>query len=206
MTTFSPRPAPVKARRALTLAAFGAATILVGLAAACSGLTSIDASFENVTDTVDFYPINDSPPGAPTAISLFTGLRARADQSFSYDLAFDLTPEGAVKLIPARALASAFGGANSVGLQKISDAPFSTVVRAPKDGYVVDSTMTVGPGTVVVIQSFDLARCGGAIKGQSFFSKIVVKSVDPATRKISTVLTIDRNCGFRSFAEGKPKD
>ena len=204
--TFSLRSASVQARRVLVLAGFGAATVLVGSASACSGLTSIDASFENVTDTVDFYPINDSPPGAPTAIKLFTGLRARADETFSYDLAFDLTPEGAVKLIPVRALASAFAGPYSVGLQKIPDAPFSTVVRAPKDGYVLDSTMTVGPGTVVVIQSFDLGRCGGQIKGQSYFSKIAVKSVDPATRKITTVLTINRNCGFRSFAEGKPKD
>ena len=45
-----------------------------------------------------------------------------------------------------------------------------------------------------------------AIKGQSYFSKLVVDSIDLTTRKISTTITVNRNCGFRSFAEGKPKD
>jgi hypothetical protein len=206
MMSFSLHSSRVRASRCAALGVFAVAVGGLGSVAACKGLTSIDASFENVTDTIEFYPLNGSPPGAPTAIKLFSGVRERADESFAYDVAFDVTPTGEVKIIPARALASGFAAPYAVGLQRIPNATFDAVASAPKDGYTIDSTMTVGPGTVVVIQSFDVNTCAVSIKGQSYFSKLVVTSVDPATKKIRTVIEVNRNCGFHSFAEGKPKD
>jgi hypothetical protein len=206
MMNFSVRSTRVRAGRFAVLGAFVVAVGALASVSACKGLTSIDASFDNITDTIDFYPINGSPPGAPTAIKLFSGVPQRADESFAYDVAFDLTSAGEVQIIPARALASGFASPYSVGLERIPNTDFDAVGSAPKSGYTNDSTMTVGPGTVVVIQSFDVNTCAISIKGQSYFSKLVVTSVDPATKKIRTVVEVNRNCGFRSFAEGKPKD
>lgn len=172
---------------------------------ACSGLTSVDASFDNVSDTLAFYAINGSPPGAPTAVALFARLPYHADQGFAYDLAFDINANGKVVLIPARQLASQFANPYSVGLQVIPGT-FAALDRAPKDGYTPDSLLVVGVGALVAIESHDAARCGFAIKGQSYYSKLVVDSVQLPARKIFTTIAVNRNCGFRSFAAGRPKD
>src|SRR3954462_2375079 len=119
MMTFFLENARVRASRIAVVGAFVVAVGAIASATACKGLTSIDASFDNITDTIDFFPLNGSPPGAPTAINLFSGVRERADQSFAYDIAFDVTSDGHVQIIPARALASGFASPYSVGLQRI---------------------------------------------------------------------------------------
>ena len=108
-------------------------------------------------------------------------------------------------LIPARQLATQLSTPYSVGLQVVPGA-FAAVDRAPKSGYIVDSLLVVGVRSVVAIESHDFSRCQFAIKGQSYFSKLVVDSIDLATRKISATVTVNRNCGFTSFADGRPKD
>jgi len=183
--------------------------LIVGAAvagvSACKGLTSVAASFDNVTEALTVYAINGSPPGAPTAISLFTGSPLHADQAFAYDLAFDLDTSGKVVLIPARQLATQLSSPYSVGLQVVPDS-FAALTRAPKSGYTVDSLLVVGAHTVVAIESHDLARCQFAIKGQSYFSKLVVDSINLEQRKISATVTVNLNCGFTSFAAGRPQD
>jgi hypothetical protein len=198
MPTFS---SPGALRRALLPLLVTSVTVI----AACSGLTSIDASFENVTDTVAFYPLNGSLPGAPTAMAFFNLIPTHADQGFAYDIAFDVNASGKVVLIPPRQLASQLANPYSVGLQTVTGT-FAALTRAPKEGYTVDSLLVVSPGTVVAIESHDVVRCGFAIKGQSYFSKLIVDSIVGAERRIFTTLTVNRNCGFYSFADGKPKD
>lgn len=200
MLTFSLLTATRRSLRRLLVA-----SAAIGALVACSSLTSIDASFENFTDTVAFFPINGSLPGAPTAMSLFNGVPTHADQGFAYDFAFDLDASGKVVLIPPRQLASQLANPYSVGLQVVTG-PFAALTRAPKNGYTVDSLLVVTPGTVVAVESHDLVRCGYAIKGQSYFSKLVIDSVVGADRRIFARATINRNCGFYSFADGKPKD
>src|SRR5207249_1344815 len=130
-----------------------------------------------------------------------TGIPRHADQAFAYDLAFDLDTAGRVVLIPARQLATGFSNPYSVGLQKVTGS-FGSVDRAPKSGYTVDSLLVIIPGSVVVIESHDAARCGFAIKGQTYFSKLIVDSIDVATRRIHATVAVNRNCGFYSFAAG----
>ena len=207
MLTFSVRSAPVRASRRLVItgSAFVACVAIASLSA-CKDFTSVNASFDNVTDSLDFYPINGSPPGTATAISLFTGVRSRANETFAYDIAFDIDANGRVVVIPVRALASGLASPVSVGLQVVPGTTFNALDQAPKAGYVADSTVTVGIGAVVAIESHDFNTCQFAIKGQSFFSKLVVTAIDATNRKISTVIEVNRNCGFRSFAPGRPKD
>jgi len=195
------RPRPLSRLLVATLAV----TPVVALSA-CEKLTSVDASFENTIDSAAvFYTVNNSPAGTATAINLFTGNRYRADETFAYDIAFDLDKTNHVLIIPARALATGLSNPYSVGLQKLTGVSFAQVTDAPKSGYVVDSVLSVTQGSVIAIESHDVARCGFAIKGTSYFSKMVITAIDTVNRKISSVIVVNRNCGFHSFALGKPK-
>lgn len=198
------RSSPKTSTRRAIRRLFIAAPAVAGLFA-CKSLTAVSASFDNVTEALSVYPINGSPPGAPTAISLFAGSPTHADQSFAYDFAFDLDTIGRVVLIPARQLATQFSTPYSVGLQVVPDS-FVALTRAPKSGYTLDSLLVITAHTVVAIESHDISRCQFAIKGQSYFSKLVVDSINLTTRKISATVTVNRNCGFTSFADGRPQD
>src|ERR1043166_8504894 len=179
---------------------------VVAVISACKDLTSVDAGFDNVIDSSGvFYTVNNSPAGTATAINLFTGNRYRADETFAYDIAFDIDSQNHVLIIPSRALATGLSTPYSVGLQKLSGVSFAQVTDAPKTGYRVDTVLVATQGSVIAIESHDVARCGFAIKGSSYFTKMVITNVDLVNRKISTVLEVNRNCGFHSFELGKPK-
>src|SRR3954467_8896048 len=106
------RPQAVSRLTVVTLAVMVIATL-----AACEKLTSVDASFDNTIDSAAvFYTVNNSPAGTATAINLFTGNRYRADETFAYDIAFDLDATNHVLIIPARALATGLSTPYSVGL------------------------------------------------------------------------------------------
>lgn len=184
------------------------ALTLMGLAtafAACKGFTSIDPSFPNVTATDTVYAINGGPPNAPNAINFFQGLTDRADQGFGFDVAFDIDNNGNVVIIPSRALATSLSNPYSVGLQKASGG-FESVLTAPKDGYRPDTSMTVAIDQPLIIESHDFNACFTSLKGQSFFTKLVVTDIDVALRRIAFTVTVNRNCGFHSFAPGLPRD
>ena len=183
--------------------------ILAGLAAAiasCKGLTAIDPSFQNVTASDTVYAINGAPPNSPNAVKFFDGLTVRADQSFAFDIAFDIDAAGNPVIIPVKAMATTFSTAYSVGLQKATGS-FESVLDAPKDGYRADTAMAVGVGQTIIAESRDVfVACAYALKGQSYFSKIVVTEVDPVLRRMVFTMTVTRNCGFHSFAAGFPRD
>jgi hypothetical protein len=93
-----------------------------------------------------------------------------------------------------------------VGLQKTTGA-FESVLSAPKDGYRADTAMAIGVGQTIIAESRDIfVACAFAIKGQSYFSKIVVTEIDPVLRRMVFTMTVNRNCGFHSFAPGFPPD
>lgn len=200
MPTFTPQAHAPFARRRRFLA--GALAVLS--IAACKEFTSVDASYANITDSQTLYALNGSPPGSANAVNLFSGAVFRADQRFGYDIAFDIDATGRVLIIPSKALATSFSGPYSVGLQTVPGS-FEALLEAPTDGYRVDTALVVAKGGVVAIESHDLGTCAAAIKGNSYFSKLVVTDVDPVSRKIDVTITVNRNCGFRSFAAGIPR-
>ena len=124
MMSFLGRTPPARALG--RLAALIAATSVVA-AAGCTGFTSIDAGFDNVTDSLDFFMLNNSPPGTATAINLFNGTRLGADETFSYDVAFDMDSLYRIRIIPVRALATTHTNPYSVGLQKLDGVTFAQV-------------------------------------------------------------------------------
>jgi hypothetical protein len=191
---------------AVPLARLLTAVGLVASIAACKGFTDIDASFQNVTTVDTLYAINGGPPGAPNVIQFFNSLQARADQGFGYDVALDIDKDGKIVVIPVKALATTFSNPYSVGLQRVTGS-FQSVLEAPEEGYRADTSMTVNVGETVVVESRDIfGVCTYALKGQAFYSKLVVTNVDPVLRRIAYTMTVNRNCGFRSFAPGIPED
>ncbi|MEO5568349.1 MAG: hypothetical protein ABIR92_07640 [Gemmatimonadaceae bacterium] len=187
------------------------AAVALGLAlsfGACKEFTSIDASFANVTGSETLYALNGSPPGSANALKFFDGIANRADQGFGYDVAFDIDAAGNVVIIPARALATNFSNPYSVGLQKVAGS-FESNITAPKDGFTLDTAIVVGLGQTVIAETHDSGPggvCSFSLKGQSYFTKLVVTEIDQARRRITFTFTVNRNCGFRSFALGIPRD
>ncbi|HET9424835.1 MAG TPA: hypothetical protein VFO55_05640 [Gemmatimonadaceae bacterium] len=198
MTTFSPLRRPGRIAAALALA------LSLG---ACKELTSIDASFQNVTIADTVYSLNGSPPAAHNAIKLFDLATRRADQGFSYDIAFDIDAAGNAVIIPARAVATNFSSPYSVALLAVPGT-FESVLSAPEDvDYRPDTATTIPVGQIMIIESRDNAgMCLYSLKGSSYFSKLVITHVDPVKRTLGFTATINRNCGFRSFEPGIPRD
>jgi hypothetical protein len=188
-----------------TIRVLAAAGLALSLAA-CKDFQAIDPSFQNVTASDTVYALNGGPPNAPNTLKFFDGLVEHADQGFGFDIAFDLDPSGNIVLIPARALATTFTTPYSVAIQQVNG-PFEAVIRAPESGYRPDTATVVSVGQTVVFESRDNGGvCAFSLKGQAYYSKLVVTEVDLANRRMVFTLTVNRNCGFRSFEPGFPSD
>ena len=181
-----------------------AALLSVG-ALACGDFTGVPASLPTLTDSGTVYALNGAPAGAPTALHFFAGQLVPADANFLFDIAFDIDSSGRVVYMPQRVVASALATTHSVGLRTMPDS-FEAVTSAPKSGYRADTALVAARNIVVVAQSNDPNTCGISLTGSSIYAKIVVTSVDPATRQLKVRFTVDPNCGFVSFAPGIPKD
>lgn len=189
-------------------AAAAAAVLAVGpVATACGDPLGLTASEPVAAVSFFLFPFSSAPPSYATAITTPLVRGAVVDAGGNFDVALDLDAEGRIVVLPVRTIVTPLVGANSIGLQKVSGT-FEALERAPTGGYVRDSIFTVVPGEVIVIdaqrnRSGDF--CSFALS-PSIFSKLVIDSVDPETQAISLRLTVNPNCGFRSFAEGIPRD
>ncbi len=186
---------------ALAVAAFAA----MALAGACGEFTSVPASLSVQSDSGMVYAINGAPPGAPTALHIYTGSRLAADASFFFDVAFDIDAAGNVLILPQRVVASGLAPSHSVGLQTVST-DYAALTKAPKDGYRADTTLVTRVGQTIAIQTQDLNVCSVSLTGTQLYAKLIVREVNRANRTISLQYTVDPNCGFLSFAPGIPKE
>lgn len=164
---------------------------------------AVNARFDVASETLVVYSLNGTPPTAPVGLNTPFLAAVRADSSFNFDVAFDLTDDGKIRVIPVSKVGSAFGVNRRIGIVAM-DAPFASVERAPNSGYVFDSTVVVNVGQAFVVQAvtpycqLDLSPV--------IYSKAVVDSVDAASRALYLRLTTDPNCGFMSFLPGIPED
>jgi hypothetical protein len=188
-----------------SLAARVAACMVLALAVACDDFTGVPASLSTVTDSGTVYALNGAPPGAPTALHLYTASRQPADASFLFDIAFDINPAGDVVILPLRTVASGLASSHSVGLQHVQT-EFSLLDRAPKSGYRPDTAFVTRAGQTIAIQSSNPNICGVSITGTAIYAKLIILSTNVSERKMSIQYTVDPNCGFLSFSPGVPKD
>lgn len=195
--------APRTTRRAL---AFCATLLVAGTSAACSDTNPFlsPATRENIVSTFSVWTLSGSNPSLPAAM-LFTNLTPERPQvlsngSVNFEVAFDLTADGKVRFVPARALVpQSPAGAPVVGLQRSSSA-FSALTRAPERGYTDDSTLVVGPNELVLVR----LASAGCIYGEPYYAKVVVDSIIARERRLVLRTLVNRNCGYRALTEGLP--
>ena len=187
-----------------------AAVVAVVSVAACDNGTGNKAQFDIVAvDSQVVYAINSAPRDAPTAIYLYSAISGTsavaASSDFSFDVAFDIDNQGRPVLLPVRTVASGLTGTHSVGLQ-IVDTPYDSLTFAPNKNFKVDSTLVVGVGQVVVIQSIGSACSTNLYANPYIYGKLTVDAIDVAAHTLRLRFTVDPNCGFRSLSSGIPKN
>ena len=188
----------------------------VGLAAVVFGVSACDNPNTTTTlisviaDTLQVFALTGTPPSYPAAFLASSGAVTRADGSFNFDVAFDISPSNEVvvypqKLVGVPCVAGAVNcggalGGKPVGLQRITVA-FDSLERAPAAGYQFDSTFTLTPGQGLVMQVQSASECPLAFS-TVMYSKFVVDSIDATRRSIYFRSVNDPNCGYRSLIPG----
>lgn len=173
---------------------------------ACSDAAGLgEASYPTATSSLSVWAINGTPLEYPTAVVL-AAAGASQYESFSirfnegaFDLAFDINEDGGVVIYPA-VLISSFAE-YSVGFLLVDDT-FESITRAPSGRYVPDSAIVVQPGQVVAIQA-ESALCAG-YDITYINALMVIDRVALPDRRIDLRVTINPNCGYRSFLAGYP--
>lgn len=177
--------------------------------AACDDPLGLRASLAVRFDTLSVFAMTGTPVTYPAAYNVGIGTIARVDSDVAFDVAFDLTGTGQVRLIPARLISATrnLGGFPSatprVGLQRHSGS-FESLTKAPNGNYTYDSTLVVAPGDAVAIEVMSDA-CQFSLSSL-IYAKLVVDSIDTSSRLVYFRATRDPNCGFRSLQPGVPKD
>jgi hypothetical protein len=178
---------------------------VIASAISCGNLTGVPASLPTISDSGLVYAINGAPPGAPSALHVFSGTLQPADANFAFDVAFDIDASGNVVVLPQRAVASGLATTHTVGLQAVTTS-YDGLGSAPRSGYRADTALVTTVNRVIVVQSQDANACGVSITGTTLYAKVIITSVDVETRQLTIKYTSDPNCGFFSFAAGLPKD
>lgn len=169
----------------------------IAILAACGDATGPEAQLEVRTDTLVARAFTGATTSDATALNALNSRVVRTDLTSGYDVVFDLNQAGKPVLYPAGAIANV----GRAGLQKAT-VPFEQLLEAPATGYDETTIVTAEVGDVYVLRTAP-AACSFNIR-PFIYSKMVIDSVNTTNRTIHFRLTVDPNCGFRSFAEGIP--
>jgi hypothetical protein len=126
----------------------------------------------------------------------------RLDAAGSFDLAFDIDPDGRVRVLPVGTVVSPIAGTRTIEFQRATTT-YNTIVEAPKNGWQADSVLTVNEGQAFLVRVNTL-YCQYDLQ-QVVYAKFIVDSVIPAERRMKISSRINPNCGFRSFLSGVPE-
>ena len=177
--------------------------LALAAACACTGGTDLVANIDTVLYKSALFAMNGTPLGAPTAINTSLAATVRIQSVYDFDVAFDLDASGKTVVYTQRRVGLPLGSAGrQVGLQLLT-AAFGAVTQAPSGGWVFDSTLTVTPGQVIALRTATPA-CQFEISPY-LYSKLMVDSLNVATRRIWVTTLTDPDCGFRDLVPGRPK-
>lgn len=172
---------------------------------ACGNPNNLTASTPTFVDTLAVFALSGTPPDFPSGISIIARQAVRVDGFATFDVAFDIDTAGNAVVYPVKLVVSSPGGSRLVGLQKVAGL-FDAIVEAPSTGFETDSALVMLPGNVVVMESphngsNDLCQF---TLSPNLYAKMVVDSLNLASRTLYLRVGFDPNCGFRSFAVGIP--
>lgn len=177
--------------------------------ASCGDPTALEARLNNLEGEFSVYALNGSHPNTFNAVRVRSISRDRANANFAYDIAFDLTDTGTVRLITAPYLATEIvGQLNRVGLRDSPELIFEQVIDPPRDLFIYDSVLVVPVGRTVLIDVLDLGCATESIIGLNIKAKLRIDSIIPGERQIFMRMVSNPNCGFRQLVPGgqKPED
>jgi hypothetical protein len=162
------------------------------------------ATSENVITTLNVAALSSGieAPSAVDFVNLRT-LRPSLDGTGSpnFQMAFDLTTDGRIRLLPVLEVLNPPSGAGTVGLVRVGTA-FDDLGRAPTGGFVSDSTVTTAIGETWVVR----INPGLCSFGDPFYAKLVVDAANLVTRRMTVRVLINRNCGYRDLTVGLPRN
>jgi hypothetical protein len=187
--------------RRCRLAQLLALTGLVAGVAACDDPFKIQASFQNENQSFTIAALTGADVSAPAGLYLDGKTIVRIAGDFSFDIAFDIDAQGKPVFIPVGMVGTPLTGAKPIGFQRITGG-YDNLSEAPKTGYHFDSTMVVNPGAAIAIQA-QSSNCTLSLTPY-IFAKVVIDSVNPATRMLYGRTVINLNCGFRQLTTGLP--
>lgn len=148
------------------------------------------------------WAISGSPTPYPTAYSVQNNVTVRLEPTGTFDLAFDITAGGRLRVLPVSAVVAPLAGARSIGIQ-VSDLPYADITSAPRGGYNSDSIVELDVGDAFIVQ-VPSQLCGFS-QTPIVYAKFTVDTIVPADRRAFLSGRINPNCGFRSFADGVPR-
>ncbi len=175
------------------------------LLAGCGDSNPFAAALPTVKDTFTIFALTGTPPAYPSGLNTVGRAATRVDGNADFDVAFDINSEGKAVLYPVKLIVSSIGGDRLVGLKKVAIA-FDSLDFAPTGTYQTDSAVVAGKGEVVVVEA-NRGTTGDLCSfniSPNIYTKILIDTIDPATRTIVIRTVLDPNCGFRSFLDGIP--
>jgi len=206
----------VKTSRFLLFSLVGA-----GLLGACGDPTQPGVRIPVVEDTLMAFALNGTPRGAPSGLAVVGRISSldgtaggvpavlAVDGSQAFDIAFDVDSAGDAVVYPLRLVVGDLAGPRRVGVREVATS-YEALTRAPGGNYPTDSAYVVRPGEVIVIDADNPGYCQsiGGIRtfATNIFAKLTVDRVTTAPRAVYFRVTVDPNCGFRSFAPGRPRN
>jgi len=176
-----------------------AAVIVAGVTACNNPLALPPAVFENTVDTVTLHAITGTDIALPSAFDIISSALARTDRAQPFDFAFDIDASGAPVAIPSGLL----GLSTDPGLL-LWEAPFDSLVPAPDEGYVTDSSITFAVGTVLIGRSRFSSQDCALLGSLPRYGKFRVLAIDLQARSVAVEYLINRNCGYRNLEPGFP--
>lgn len=148
------------------------------------------------------WALTGTPVPYPTAFAVPQRATLRLEPSGTFDIAFDITPSGALQVLPVGKVISALSGSRPIGII-VSSTPYSQILSAPRSGWAVDSIVELQVGQAFILQ-VTTPFCTGQSR-QVIYGKFRVDSILPDERRARLRGRVNPNCGFRSFADGTPE-
>jgi hypothetical protein len=187
-------------------AAAVAALAGLALATGCKDTSILRPTLVVATDSLIAYALTGTSPALPSALAVTFRSTVRVDGSAAFDIAFDIDSTGKVVVSPVRVLVNQLSGAPSVGIQTMFTTPFDDIKAAPGGYYRPDTAIVVSPGQPFVVLTNRATGSDACVYDPTprVYAKVVVDSVQTASRAIFFRVVVDPNCGYRSFQPGLP--
>ena len=185
---------------------FPATIITTAALAACGGADSLlpSPNSENTDRQYQVWAMTGTSAALPAGYAFNTEQPVRpqilSGGSLNFDVAFDITADGKVVVLTAKAVVPAPpAGAQTIGMV-LANPVYEQISRAPDGGYRPDSTITLTVGKAIILRIENV----GCPYQEPFYAKLTVDSINVVERFAIVRSLVDKNCGYKSLTVGYP--